>query len=417
MKLDRLTISAFLVSFALTQLCLAGDVLDQITDEIRQGTFFQSDDGKTSLDFDFYTTVDNWVVSQPPPGIMQTGENYLNSPRLSMLGTFNVNEWMSIFALGNVDRGFDPTDESIQIRPDIYFVKLNPFDGIAKGLFGKTQTTYGQWANRHFSWNNPLVNAPLTYEWLTTALGSGSNAGKLGSKKLAANRNTWVPVIWGPSYTTGGQFTGTIDVFDYGFEIKNTALSSAPDEWDLWNHGFYGDALTYSGRVGWRPRTDWNLGISGSTGSYLTPNSVADWQSYKQNVAGADISWAHGPLEVWSEVNWSSFDVRRGINSQAGTVGLVSYFVESKWKFAPSWWLAGRWNQQLYGDKPNSNEQWDNNVWRIDACLGWRLDRSLTVKTQVSYTDEQGPNPTSGGVSLPNKQGEYLFDLQLVFSF
>ena len=135
---------------------------------------------------------------------------------------------------------------------------------MAKGSFGKTQTTYGQWANRHFSWDNPLVNAPLTYEWLTTALGSGPNAGKLGSKKLAANRNTWVPVIWGPSYTTGGQFTGTIDVFDYGFEIKNTALSSAPDEWDLWNHGFYGDALTYSGRVGWRPRTDWNLGISGS---------------------------------------------------------------------------------------------------------------------------------------------------------
>ena len=94
MKLDRLTISAVLVSFALAQLCLADDVLDQITDEIRQGTFFQSDDGKTSLDFDFYTTVDNWVVSQPPPGIMQTGENYLNSPRLSMLVTFNVNEWM-----------------------------------------------------------------------------------------------------------------------------------------------------------------------------------------------------------------------------------------------------------------------------------------------------------------------------------
>ncbi|MSR45421.1 MAG: hypothetical protein EXS15_08780, partial [Phycisphaerales bacterium] len=90
MTLHPLAISVFFFPLALTQLCLAGDVLDEITDEIRQGTFFQSDDGKTSLDFDFYTTVDNWVVSQPPPGIMKTYKNYLNSPRLSMLGTLNV---------------------------------------------------------------------------------------------------------------------------------------------------------------------------------------------------------------------------------------------------------------------------------------------------------------------------------------
>lgn len=56
-------------------------------------------------------------------------------------------------------------------------------------------------------------------------------------------------------------------------------------------------------------------------------------------------------------------------------------------------------------------------IRRIDACLGWRLDRSLTVKTQVSYTYEQGPNPIGDSGGLPNKQGEYVFDLQLVFSF
>lgn len=390
--------------FTMAPACFAGDPLDDLIDQIREATLFQSADGKMSLDLDFYLTSDNWVVSQPPPGIMVTNQEYLASPRLSLLGTLNLNECISIFALGNVDRGFDPTDEAFQIRPDEYFLRVNPFDGVAKFTFGKEATSYGQWVNRHYSWDNPMVNAPLAYEWITTVK---ANTGKLARKTVAEDRATWVPMIWGPSYTSGGLLNGTIDLFDWAFEIKNAALSSNPDQWDLWEHQLYGDALTYSGRVGWRPATEWNLGASASIGSYVEPGAFEGWQDLHQTVAGADISWAHGALEVWSEVNWSQFEVLQGANSLAGDVSLVSYFIESKWKLAPSWWLAGRWNQQLYGDKPNSTEQWDNNVWRIDACLGWRLDRSLTVKAQYSYADEAGPIA----------QGQHVFDLQLVLEF
>jgi hypothetical protein len=132
-----------------------------------------------------------------------------------------------------------------------------------------------------------------------------------------------------------------------------------------------------------------------------------------QNTAGVDVSWAHGDLELWGEALWSSFDIRSSPLSQAGTVGVVSYFMETRWRFDAQWWLAGRWNQQLYGDAPGTSDSWDNDVWRIDACLGWRVDRTLTVKTQFSYTDESGPPPTG----QPNKQGQYVFDLQLVFAF
>lgn len=402
--------SSIIAVFTLTQCCLAGDPLDDLVDEIRQGTQFQSEDGKMSLDFDFFATVDNWVVSQPPPGIMVTGQNDLNSPRLSMLATFNANEWMSIFALGNIDRGFDPTDQSIQIRPDEYFLKLDPFDGIAKLKLGKVTTGYGQWVNRHFSWQNPLVNAPLAYEWM---MGVRSDTARVAPMTATANRNTWLPLIWGPSYTSGGQINGTMDTFDYSFEIKNDALSSNPDQWDLWNHELDGGALTYTGRLGWRPSAQWTLGSSASTGSYVIPGSFNNWQDYKQTNAGFDIAWAYGHVEVWSEVNWSSYDVRPGAFSQAGTVSVLSYFVESKWKFAPSWWLAGRWNQQLPGEKPNSSEQWDSDVWRIDACVGWHLDRTVTIKAQTSYTYEQDPNLTN----QPNKQGEYVFNLQFVLAF
>lgn len=388
----------------------AGDPLDDVVDQIRDFTSFQNEKGDVSLDFDFYATVDNWVISQPPPGIMVTDQNYLNSPRLSMLGTLQVQEWLSIFALGDVDRGFDPTDGSIQIRPDVYYAKISPFGGILQGKFGAIPTSYGQWVNRHFSWQNPLVNAPLAYEWF---MGIRGDTARITPKTAPANRSTWLPIIWGPSYTSGGQFNGTIDRIDWAFEFKNDALSSAVPFWQLWENPLDGSALTYTGRLGWRPTTEWNIGASGSTGSYVVPNSFQGWQNYLQNNVGVDVSWAHGDLELWGEAHWSSFDIRSSPLAQAGTVGVVSYFMETRWRFDAQWWLAGRWNQQLYGDKPGSNDSWDNDVWRIDACLGWRVDRTLTVKTQFSYTDESGPPPTDE----PNKQGQYVFDLQLVFAF
>ncbi len=404
MRLSLSMICVLIAAFTPAAALAEDDPVDAFLDDLRQATQFQTDDGSMSLDFDFYVTVDNWVVSQPPPGIMQTAENYLVSPRLSMMGTFRLNDWLSVFALGNVDRGFDPTDGSAQIRPDEYFVRLDPFDGVAKFTFGKEATCFGQWVNRHFSWQNPLVNAPLTYEWITTI---NTTNGRVARKNVLANRHTWTPVIWGPSYTSGGQLNGTIGCIDYALEIKNNALGSNPDQWDLWNHGFYGDALTYSGRLGWRPTMEWTIGASASSGSYVVPGAFANWDDLRQTVVGADLSWSHGQLEVWSEVNWSQWDVRAGPVSAAGTVALVSYFVESKWKFAPAWWLAGRWNQQLPGDKPFSNDQWDDDVWRIDGCLGWHINRSVTAKAQYSYTQESGTI----------HQGEHVFDLQLVFEF
>ena len=92
-------------------------------------------------------------------------------------------------------------------------------------------------------------------------------------------------------------------------------------------------------------------------------------------------------------------------------MALVTYFVEGKWKFSPGWWVSGRWNQQLYDDirDPATGQDvtWDNDVWRLEACVGWKVDRSLTVKAQYSFADQSGPID----------QGQSLFDLQLVLGF
>ena len=86
------------------------------------------------------------------------------------------------------------------------------------------------------------------------------------------------PVIWGPSYATGFAVSGSIGRFDYAAEIKNAALASRPESWDLTNRCF--DHPTFSGRVGIRPNEMWDLGFSASGGPYLlaeASSSLPGW--------------------------------------------------------------------------------------------------------------------------------------------
>ena len=114
----------------------AGDPLDDLADSVREATAFQTPDGDFSFDLDLYLTMDNFVMSQPPPGIIENSGTYLANPRLSMLGQVDLYDWITMFALGRADRGFDPTDESAQARPDEYYVQLDPFDGVFRFTAG-----------------------------------------------------------------------------------------------------------------------------------------------------------------------------------------------------------------------------------------------------------------------------------------
>lgn len=381
----------------------SGDRLDDFADSFREATFLQSERGDLTFDTDLYLTSDTLITSRPAPGIYKSGGNVLASPRVSVLGQVDYGEKLTLFALGRADRGFDATDGVAKARPDEYYLRLDPFDGPMRFTVGKFGAAYGQWARRYLEWDNPMVTAPLAYEWVTTA-GDGLTAptvappvaGFLARKGREADRTRWAPIVWGPAYCSGFRIDGTVSRVDYAFEIKNNALSSRPFKWDLWDRGLNAAALTYQGRLGFRPVTDWNLGLSASSGSYLTddsPGLPADtrWHEPTQDAVCLDLSWAHGPLEVWSELHWNRFD----IPGPVGSVAMVSYFIESKWKFAPGWWLSGRWNQQLpeqiTDPATGRRTTWDNEVWRIEACVGWQVNRTASLKAGYSFADQAGP--------------------------
>ena len=56
-----------------------------------------------------------------------------------------------------------------------------------------------------------------------------------------------------------------------------------------------------------------------------------------------------------------------------------------KYKFAPQFYGALRWNQQLFATIRDEDERepWGEDVWRIDAALGYRFTDYLQAKVQI----------------------------------
>jgi hypothetical protein len=292
-------------------------------------------------------------------------------------------------------------------RLDEYAIRLKPLgDGVLNFQLGKFATVVGNWVARHGAWDNPLVTAPLVYENLT---GIWDNSAARSSETLlgwsyvrppavrgapATDKHQRLPVIWGPSYTTGFAVSGEQGKFSYAVEMKNASLGSRPKLWAI--EDFHWRHPTWSGRVGFRPNQMWNLGLSASTGSFLQIDARSTvlpghgLGDYRQIVFVQDLGFAWHHLQIWAEL----FEARFTIPG-VGDADTIAYYVEAKYKFTPQLFGAVRWNEQLFGrisDGAFGETRWGLNVRRLDLAAGYRFTPHTQLKIQYSLQhEEQGP--------------------------
>jgi hypothetical protein len=228
-----------------------------------------------------------------------------------------------------------------------------------------------------------------------------------------------VPVIWGPSYTSGVAAFGRVGAFDYALEVKNAALASRPAEWDATDRGW--DEPTVGGRLGWRPAPAWSIGASGSSGPYLRDEAARTLErgqhthDLRETVAGLDAAFARRHLELWAEFFAARFEVPIACGNCAGGPSVedadtIAYYLEGRYKLTPTLFAALRWNQQLFGEVDSfggRDEHWDRSAWRAEMALGYRFDRHTQAKVQYGYSRQTGDL----------QQGEQLVALQLTIRF
>lgn len=347
--------------------------------------------------------LENYYTETPPPGLIYTDHRYLFNPRLALFLDAQFGSNVYAFVQARFDRGFDPSDSGAAVRLDEYALRFKPGEKFHFALqVGKFGTVIGNWVPRHYSWDNPFINAPLPYEnltgvWDSTAPDSPetflywAHVPFDGVTRFFgdnySDKSFRLPLIWGPSYASGVSVTGWIGKLDFAFEVKNSALASRPESWDLTQVGL--DHPTLSGRIGYNPSPMWSFGISGSEGNYLHPEASSTLppgksiDDYREILVGQDFGFAWHRFQLWGEIFEARFEV-----PNVGNADLLSYYLEAKYKVTSQLFLAGRWNQQFYGTIRDGNRQvqWGNDATRIEAVIGYRFSNYLQIKLQYGFT-------------------------------
>lgn len=375
----RLFCAVFLAA-VLPTVC-AEDFLDRVDQALTISIFHDQVRARVSgtLDLEYYH------YPQPPPGLIRAEGHDLFNPRLSVFLDAQVGPNVYLFAQSRLDTGFDPTDLGTQLRLDEYALRITPWrDGRFNLQIGKFSTVVGGWIERHLSWDNPFVNAPLPYETATLASDLELPLTSQSFRRVPGfDKYEFLPILWGPAYATGVSVAGRIGMLEYAVEAKNATVSSRPESWD----DFQFDHPAVDLRLGWRPNEAWRFGISAAEGSYLHPEarplpSGTEFSDYRQFLLGQDISYARGHLQIWAEAFESRFQVPR-----LGDADVFAYYLEVKYKVTPQLFGALRWNQELFSsgrDPAGQPVARARDVWRVDAAVGYRFTAHSQLKLQYS---------------------------------
>lgn len=388
--------------------------LDEVLDRADEFFTLSAFHGTASAQLRGLLDLEAYSLGQPPPGLIYADRQFLFNPRLTGYLDVQLGRYLYAFAQARIDRGFDPGEGTAQARFDEYALRFSPAQNGSFSLqVGKFATVVGNWVGHHDSWANPFINSPGPYENLTSAWDSaapGTAATLLDwgnvrdkhqtAKEYAAGaraneskeaRELRLPIVWGPSYGSGLAAFGRLGCFEYAAELKNTALSSRPETWDVTHTSF--DRPAFNGRLGFRPSPTWNFGVSLGSGAYLQEEATPtlpkgrEIGDYREWVIGEDASFEWRHLQIWAECYEARFEI-----PLLGAADVLSYYLEAKYKITPQLYGALRWNHQLYGEIPSADgapERWGNDLWRPEFALGYRFTARTQLKLQYSIEHEQ----------------------------
>jgi len=389
----------------------APELLTQTLDQVKEALTYQNDDGKFYVHLSGETDLTEYYLDGQPWGLIYSSPNshYLFAPRLTLDLDAAYGDQLTFFAKFRWDDGFDPNERYNQVRVDEIYARAALVPGKLDIQAGVFATVFGSYISRHDNWDNPFINAPLPYDQ-TTSVVDGTQYPSAAAFAITRNQlddpETWVPVIWGPSYTPSMAIFSTLGKWDLAAQASTEALSSRPESWNK----IQLTRPTFTGRVGWRPDMAWSLGVSGSVGPYMNNAAAGTLPSgktvgdYDQITVGGDASWSWHAWQVSGEFIFSRFQV-----PWAGNADTFSWYLETKYQITPQLYAAARWNQQVYNQVNTASgpQNWDNDEMRVDLGLGYKWSRNVLTKIQYSWQHQQ--------TSFQN--GRQLVALQFILRF
>jgi len=263
---------------------------------------------------------------------------------------------------------------------------------------GRLPPTFGAFAGRAYSPDNPLVGYPLAYQYLTSlrpdAIPANADEllamrgrGWLSSYSLGnASRDNGVPLAEAVRGDTGIQAKWANEVVSATGSVTTGTLANPLLADD--NGG-----RQIAGRFTVKPVVGLILGASASRGAFVDSNAADaakanDQNRFTQAAWGADAEYSRGYylirfetiLSQWTLPPWNAPLIDRPVRAAA-------FSIEGKYKIIPGLYAAARFDHlgfsTLTGSAgPNS---WEAPVKRLEMGGGYSLQRNLILKASYQH--------------------------------
>jgi hypothetical protein len=266
-------------------------------------------------------------------------------------------------------------------------------------LAGKIPWAIGTYGPRTYPEKNPLIGAPLMYQYHTSfmwwgppastdALLAAAGTGQYGIGYAYGSRGT--PVIDDSYWDVGVTLTGSERPFEYAVGINNgtPGWGTTSQEEDA--------GKSFLGRLGVAPTPWLRAGVSGAWGPYL-PHKQAPFlpagkevTDFNQKLVMADLEVSSGHVELHAEGARNFWET-----PLVGELGLTTAYAELKYSLPTGAWLAGRWDMMRFSEVTESTGErypWDHDLTRIEAGVGYRFSREAFGKIvwqRIRFDDEE----------------------------
>jgi hypothetical protein len=287
-------------------------------------------------------------------------------------------------------------------------------------LAGKVPWPIGTYAPRTYSNKNPLVGAPLMYQYHSTllwyevvpsadALLATSGSGQYGVNYFGYPEGRGMTLVDDSYWDVGATLVGSARPFEYAL-----GLGVGTPGWGTTSQEENG-GKSLLGRVGLAPLPGLRFGVSGAYGQYLIEplgpqlppgTRVGD---YHQKLAMADLELLYGHAELRAEGAHNVWET-----AFVGDLKVRSGYAELKYALPYGTFVAGRYDVMRFGkimDSGGALRPWDSNLSRVETGVGYRFSRDALAKVVYQRTTyEISPNP-------PAPAARDLFAGQLSFAF
>jgi hypothetical protein len=295
------------------------------------------------------------------------------------------------------------------VTPFAFYARIRPLPARRLDIqIGRIPPTFGSFARRAYSRDNPLIGYPLAYQYLTSLRADSVAADT--EDLIAMKGRGWlssfpvgnpipdhgVPLVSAFSWDTGVQVSHAWDHVTAAIALTNGTPSNPRLADD--NSG-----KQLAARVAVTPLFGLTIGGSYARGEFLDrdvsmqlPEQSAN-NSHDQLAAGFDVEYSREHWLARAEAVFSEWRMPTPITA-ADPLSLRAraLMLEGRYAVAPGWYLAARADRLGFNEVATDAgpQTWEAPVRRLEVGVGYYVRRNVIVRTSLQFNHRDGGRVT-----------------------